>query len=871
LSIAPIFIRAGLNKNPDGSLRTTNPQGDYNPTPATLQVNLVALRNALGSLVGMQVGATAISFNLRGAWLTGSEAATCTFALRTVSGDTASTHNWSVSGSTLAQSIVTGSIGAGVFELQAIDSGSHVLSLGQYSWTILAATGGTDTLAPTVPTGLVLTGGTGVINAVMDPASDNYDNGTQPSGLDHYNVYLDGSNVVSQTVAAVKNPVVQLTATNIGNITSPSTPTASQTAGVWSLSAAGTGFHQTPTEQCLFVGAPLAGDASITVFVDAFTSANVFSTSGIMIRESLAQGAIFASLYMQPNNNALGWQVKRRSATGGSGSNVASVTGPTSGWARLTRLGSAVIASTSADGITFTDQATISLPMSQNAFLGLVLASQTAGTICNSTIREVNINTNPKVSFSITTTGTHTVRVAAADFHGNISAKCAGVSGTAGSVAPPTGSFKFNPGPVWWQIDYNQNYSTQFSNFATFKNKVPLTNGFEVEIPWASLENPADPSVIPDTDPRRWDGSWATGDQTVVSNQRGFKLIDSLLAEAKRLGCRLCLHMRGVGGHSNGNDVHSFPTGWAPSYLQGSAYGPDTHATNGIWGGLWLNSYPAAAGVINFQYYTRWWDTRVTARFKAIGAAYGARYDSAHANAAWFEMFGFAADEMVVGTQTGYSDSSAIAALTGPDGLYASLRASWPHTMIRVWYNYFQALSAMDAMLASAFANKLTVGGPDTANETANTSADPNENSRGIFRSLTADWRARGLTAALGNGGVRDPSVPDYVSLGLHFVSEVEGEDLTFDVITNARIGGDNRNIGDGVLKHIVQHSNLQKSTHIFWYPNALAGPNKNRINVASPNLYDFLNSLSQGGFTAVNGVTAGVALETTTYPASWP
>jgi hypothetical protein len=438
-----------------------------------------------------------------------------------------------------------------------------------------------------------------------------------------------------------------------------------------------------------------------------------------------------------------------------------------------------------------------------------------------------------------------------------------GLSGIAPGVTVSAGAstfIKFHPSPAYWQLDYNTSYSTQVARMAALKSKCPQTQGFEVFFWWADMENPA---LVGGS--AQYDGSWGTGDQTNVNNQKGFRLVDSFVNAAAALGCQLMFHVHAIGEHSTGGDMSStsFPSNFAPTYISSSAYGTVSPASNGLWGGIWVNS--TTGNPVQFQAYIRWWDTRVAARLNSLGAAYGARYDL-NANV---ETAGFAADENVVDPYTSCTDAQQITALTGSSGLMASWRGSWPHTQCRLWANYYQTIATMDTFLAEAVNNrKWSVGGPDTCNDAPVVSSDPTLNSDGQYRSIAAAYRWLGWTGAGGDGGSRNPALPDYAGVG-HCICEVEAEDTAYDAVSGTTIGN-SRHLGDGILIHIVNQANRLGATHMVWFDNTFSGRPQVQTNTAHPNLCDFVSSLAQGGNVNVNGVTAGIALANSTYPPSW-
>lgn len=453
MPLAPVTILGTLKPNPDGTLRTTNPFGDFNPTPTTLAVNQAAFTAAVGSLNSLIVGATAINFNLRGSWLTGTQASSCTFVIATISGNDAAAKNWGISGANLTQSLVAGSVGSGVFSVSAVDASNNQLLMGQFVWSVLASGGGSDTLAPTVPTALVGAATTGINNSVtvtFDASTDlTMSTGVAPSGVDHYNV-RNGANTVVATVPAVASKLPAWTLTNLGNISSPGAPTVVQSGKQYTVTAAGTGIHNTATEQCVFYSQQVSGAFQITAKVNSYTSANAFSTFGLMVHATAVQGGIFAAAYLQPSGGAHGLQLKVRQTAGGNGGNQVTIATDGAGnpilgpvYIRIQRASDlqTLTVTYSLDGKTFTAFGTLTLPMPQTVFVGLVGASQTAGTNAACVIEEISVTSAPALSATFTASSIDSYTVEAVDFATNVSAHLTGVTVTPTQPSsPPPGS-----------------------------------------------------------------------------------------------------------------------------------------------------------------------------------------------------------------------------------------------------------------------------------------------------------------------------------------------------------------------------------------------------------------------------------------------
>lgn len=855
---APIIIPVKLLSNPDGSLRTTNPQGDFNPLPSALMVDRAAYSAAQGSLTGLIQGTAGFGIDLRGAWLTGTEAATCTFAVRTISGDLVGTHNWTITGSLFAQNLTMSSVGSGVLEVIAVDSRGNELSYGQFTWNVIAAVAGTDTSPPTVPTSLIATGTAvaGKITGTFDASSDRYDNATPPTGVAHYDVYLDG--VSNQTITAAAGPSLQMIGTSLGN----STPSAnfSQSAGTVTMQAAGAGIHAVVADECLFFGVSFSGDFSLTVKVGAFTSATPYSTAGVMVRETLAQGAVSHAAYMQPSSPGLGWQVKTRTVTGAKSANVASVSGKTSGWIKLVRIGNSFAVSYSDDGNTFNPITTSNIAMAQTAQVGIFLSSQNPGVPCTATFSEVNLTSSPALSFQITTTGTHTVTVRAVDVHGNASAFCLGAQATSTASAPVTQGALKQHGGNYLYLDRNANTASKLARMQTFADADTNNIGFQDITFWGKFENPNVPGD--------YSGNWdASGDS-------GFKYIDKMLARCRAVRpgkpMRFMWNMSAYGFYGINESSTKWPGSFAPNYLGGNQYGDNSNIENsGQWGGIWVNTVTQTTKTGgNVGYFYKWWTGPVMDRMIALMNAYGARYDNPNPalnapNSDLFEMVSFT-NESATPLFTSYTDAQAMAQYKR---YFPAMRAAWPTTQCRFWGNYMQDPTFFYQVWDLCAASFITGGGADLCNEVAVSGHGSKA------RVIPADVTFRGLSAT-------SPYVPvtgrtNYVGK-LGYVGEIEGDE------EGPRSAGPNNdyagpaNTGNNFWADYFAHGNDQGCTYITMFDNGFTGNNDKRFagKLASqpshPDAQDALSSLGSG--TTVNGANMGTTLLfKNTYPSLYP
>jgi hypothetical protein len=435
--------------------------------------------------------------------------------------------------------------------------------------------------------------------------------------------------------------------------------------------------------------------------------------------------------------------------------------------------------------------------------------------------------------------------------------------------APISGQrLKDNPG-MYFQIDYNQPLQNQYDQITYLANHTPHLTG--VHLMWypAMLDNPA---LVGGT--AQYDGNWNNAnDQTQINNLRGFKLFQKFLDHCTDLGLQMMMSIRIIGaGVQPGSQAVKFPSSY-PAYYGNSTYGVNTAATTGLWGAVWINCSTDVKNTAVFAHYFRWWDTQATPILKALGAAYGAQFNS-HQNV---ECVSWGCDELIADAFTGLTDAKHIAAVSGPNGINAAWRAAFPNTQIRNFESYITSTPNLDILLADAVSRYISIGGPDTANDIIYTSADPTLDSDGISRIITACRRWKGKDNSA-NGGVRDNTVPIYVRQG-DYICEVEGEDLAYDANTDTTYNGNKRHIGDGVIQHILEEANqLGARKMVFYAAPSVPTSFVPRPNFPycvyptgpHPNLCDIVESIALGGIN-VGGYAVGDGLHNSAYPPTWP
>jgi hypothetical protein len=129
------------------------------------------------------------------------------------------------------------------------------------------------------------------------------------------------------------------------------------------------------------------GDCTITARVVSVQDVNPWSKAGVMIRESLDQGAANAFMAVTPGNGAT-WQ-NRSSDDGGTGwNNQLGLSAPC--WVELARRGNTFTGYYSLDGVNWTNQGTAAFTMASNTvYVGLAVTSHNNSSLCAATFDHV--------------------------------------------------------------------------------------------------------------------------------------------------------------------------------------------------------------------------------------------------------------------------------------------------------------------------------------------------------------------------------------------------------------------------------------------------------------------------------------------------
>jgi len=150
---------------------------------------------------------------------------------------------------------------------------------------------------------------------------------------------------------------------------------AGMSSGVFTVIGSGSGIGGT-ADGCRFAGQPISGDVTITARVTTNQNRTVNALAGVMIRSGLSSGAANVSLSFGPNNQNVTFQSRliddaSSTAIAGPGSLI------TPYWVRLVRWGNVLTGYRSPDGVTWTKQGSVTLPLPAVVYAGLAVTSGT--------------------------------------------------------------------------------------------------------------------------------------------------------------------------------------------------------------------------------------------------------------------------------------------------------------------------------------------------------------------------------------------------------------------------------------------------------------------------------------------------------------
>ncbi len=178
----------------------------------------------------------------------------------------------------------------------------------------------------------------------------------------------------------------------IGDVGNPAAPgTGSFSNGIFTVSGAGTGVWG-PSDQLAFVHRQMTGDGAIVARLETLSAASQDTEVGVMVRESLAANARVVFMRLTQS----GWLASVRRLNTGQTASAISIGGFSAPvWLKLERSAGNVLASYSADGVTWTLLRSESMTLAATVDVGLGVASGSASTQATATFSNVTVGGGP--------------------------------------------------------------------------------------------------------------------------------------------------------------------------------------------------------------------------------------------------------------------------------------------------------------------------------------------------------------------------------------------------------------------------------------------------------------------------------------------
>ena len=164
---------------------------------------------------------------------------------------------------------------------------------------------------------------------------------------------------------------------------------ASYNNGTFTVNGAGSSITGT-ADQFSYLYQAAGTSYTITARVVSMTNTNTGAQAGVMVRETLATGATMANINVTPANGVT-WLDRTATSGTASGSRTPSLVAPY--WVRVVRNGSTFTGYFSPDGVTWTQQGTVSISMASNVYIGLVVSSRNTSELCTATFDNVSVTT----------------------------------------------------------------------------------------------------------------------------------------------------------------------------------------------------------------------------------------------------------------------------------------------------------------------------------------------------------------------------------------------------------------------------------------------------------------------------------------------
>jgi glucosylceramidase len=241
-----------------------------------------------------------------------------------------------------------------------------------------------------------------------------------------------------------------------------------------------------------FVDQPVSGNCEIRARVVSLQNTDPWAKAGVMIRDSVAAGAMNVAVVLAPTNG-MSFQIRAATGSATTSTVVGSGTVIAPKWVRLVRAGNSFTGYYSSDGSSWTQVgATTVVSMSSNALIGLAVSAHNNSSNCVASWDNVSVNQSPVAApiANQTILAGRTLLVTNVATDADVPMQTLSYS----SLNAPLGSgLNSASGLFTWRPAIAQSPSTQTVSVVTSDNGLPsmsVTQNFTV-----TVNRPADPQL----------------------------------------------------------------------------------------------------------------------------------------------------------------------------------------------------------------------------------------------------------------------------------------------------------------------------------------------------------------------------------------
>ena len=163
---------------------------------------------------------------------------------------------------------------------------------------------------------------------------------------------------------------------------------ASYSNGVFTVKGAGADIWGN-ADSFHFMYQPLSGDGQITVRVTSLQNTHVYAKAGLMFRQSLAAGSAHVMLDVLPGGSV---EFMSRGTSNGAIDYHGGQALPFPGWLKLIRTGNSFASYTSVDGSVWTHLGSVTVQMTETAYVGLPVLSHNVSVLTSATFDSLAVS-----------------------------------------------------------------------------------------------------------------------------------------------------------------------------------------------------------------------------------------------------------------------------------------------------------------------------------------------------------------------------------------------------------------------------------------------------------------------------------------------